>query len=153
MVESQLGTTLVLLLCIVITLVVSIGIYLKSFLEHRFNQLAQRHELDALTLETQRGLQLLNRENGHIVERLGNLSQMSSEVLTERMKAHQQAYHMWYQTLQLLRESSKRRQRKEAKRHFDDCEAFWQAHCLYLDEEARMAFRQSYQFTTGASLG
>ncbi len=63
--------------------------------------------------------------------------QMAMAALDQRLKAHQEAFALWRKLLAKIQLPD------DISEHLEDCQSWWDQHCLYLTSEARSAFRKA----------
>lgn len=73
-----------------------------------------------------------------ITSRIEQRDRYRLAALDRRLKAHQEAFSHW---CTLVANAHKRDSIGDV---VNECQSWWNNNCLYLDEDARMAFRQAY---------
>jgi hypothetical protein len=104
--------------------------YYGSYLRKKGENLATKEDLQEITttVESIRSVFETNKE-------------LRLAALDRRLAAHQEAYALWKE---LVSVSNKRDDQGACVEHVMKCQNWWNHNCLYLDAEAREAFRVSY---------
>lgn len=112
-----------------------IGAYFASYLREKGKNLATRKDIAGLT----RIVEDIKTENSLLVERFKSQQQLRHAALDERLKAHQQAFALWYK----LRDSCYGVSDDGLGSVLKGCYDGWTDNCLYLEPEARTAFYEA----------
>lgn len=112
------------------------GFFLTYFHEKAKN-LATREDIGKITEEIESVRQDIIHQNNLVLEEVKGRHQLRLAALDRRLQAHQEAFTLWRKLL--------------SKVHSDDvadaameCQVWWNENCIYLDSEARIAFRTAY---------
>ncbi|MGZ9057802.1 MAG: hypothetical protein ACXW14_01000 [Burkholderiaceae bacterium] len=73
-----------------------------------------------------------------VVSRTEQLDRYRLAAVEKRLQAHQEAFALWRKLISHVHRS------EEIENVVMECQRWWDANCLYLDEPARKAFRVAY---------
>ncbi len=119
--------------------------YLPSYLSKKAENLATKEDIATITREVEQvrsvyaeRLENIAQQNRLILEHTKRKHQLSLAALDRRLETHQQAFALWWKLLRAVHDD---------KRIGDvvmECQDWWVKNCLYLDAEARQAFKMAY---------
>ena len=119
---------------VVLLVLVGGGIFFKSYLDAKAQGLAKSEDINKIT----RKVADIKHEYDLALKAIDNQNQMRTVVAEKRMEAHQRAYTLWLDLKSSLLDDD-----LNSKIH--ECQEFWLENCLYLDQEARIAFNRAYR--------
>ena len=136
------------LVAILVGIVVIVGLvkwYLPSYLTEKARNLATKEDVGAVTREVERvrheyaeRLETLAHQNRVILEQGTRRHQLRVAALDRRLDVHQQAYTHWVTLVGSVYHEDR------IAGVVMECQAWWERHCLYVDESARQAFRDAF---------
>jgi hypothetical protein len=141
---------LILILAIFQFVALSIGVlflrkYLPSYLSKKGENLATKEDIAAITHEVEKvrseyaeRLENIAQQNRLLLEQTKRKHQLSLAALDRRLEAHQQVYSLWQKLLSAVHDEDK------IGDVVTECQDWWMENCLYLDAEARPAFKAAY---------
>lgn len=106
---------------------------LPSYLRQKGENLASKEDLAQLT-DTVEKVKCLYAS---LIEELKTKNQLRVAALSERLRAHQEAYQLW-------REINAHLETEEINKVILKCDEWWGKNCLYLEPEAREAFIKAF---------
>ena len=122
----------------------SVAVIGQSYLRKKGENLATKEDIAAITHEIEQvrlqyadQLENISQENRLLLEQTKQKHQLSLAALEQRLEAHQQAYALWWGLATAAHDET-------GWEHVHKCQDWWVKHCLYLDAEARQAFRLAY---------
>ena len=128
----------------IIFIVAAVGAYIGAYLRRKGKNFADKEDIKKLTeiVESVRSqyakdLENLAHENRKVLEYFSQKHQLSLACIDRRLAAHQDAYLTWLHLAVSYHDTIKRQQ------GLQNCQAFYNAHCLYLGNRTRKAFKDA----------
>jgi hypothetical protein len=115
---------------VVVPIISGIAAYCGTYLKTKGKNLATKEDLREITTTVE-----------SIKSDLQTKKALRLAALDRRLATHQQAYAHWRK---LVHFSNDPKKAEESYKHVAKCQEWWNENCLYLDAEARQAFRLSY---------
>lgn len=112
-----------------------LGLGLSSYFRKKGENLATKEDIAAITHKVER----VRLEYAESLEQLKQKGQLSLAAIDKRLETHQEAYALWWKLPAVAHKRG-----GERKVYILKCENWWAKNCLYLDAEARQAFRLAY---------
>ncbi len=123
---------------VALLIAVAIGIFLGSYLTKKAENLATKEDIAEITKKVE-GVRLqLNTQLETHKASLQLSNQLKLAALDERLRKHQEAYVLWNKLLWSSDDN------KKAMETAYECQEWWIKNNLYLDAEARKAFRLAF---------
>jgi hypothetical protein len=113
---------------------VIIWLFIKSFLEEKGKNLADKQDIGEITKIVQ---EVIN-QYAMILENFKLYNQLKLAALEKRMGIYQKGYTLWSDICANLYD------RKKIKEIVEQCQKWWYSNCLYLDKDSREKFREAY---------
>jgi hypothetical protein len=108
--------------------------FLGSYVRRKGENLATKEDVAEITRKQDE----VHNEFQKLREQSTQRHQLRLAALDERLAAHQKAYSLWRNLY------SNAHSRDKIVAVVNECQEWWFEHCLYLDAEARQAFREAY---------
>ena len=115
-----------------------LGKYLPSYLSQKGKNLATQEDIGKITREVEQVKSEFRERLEGIVEHLRYRNQLRLAALDRRLQAHQEAYAL----LGKLRSAA--HATEPVSDVFEECNAWWNKNCLYLEADAREKFLSAY---------
>ena len=119
--------------------------FLPSYFGEKGKNLATKEDIEAITTKVEairaeysRALQLQSHQDQRQRDHENRMHAMRLAAVDKRLEAHQQAYVLWRKLVASVHHSDR------IGAVILECQAWWEKHCLYLDDEARQAFYDAY---------
>jgi hypothetical protein len=118
--------------------------FIPAYLTEKGKNLATREDIAEITnkvesvrIEYAKQLQELAHQNTLLIEEFRGKSQLRLAAAEKRLEAHQRAFTLWRK---LITSAHGPEQGKAV----DECQRWWEEHCIYLSPGAREAFSDAY---------
>lgn len=142
-------TILVILNAVVFLGQIALGLLLKNYLPayatEKGKNLATKEDIEEITRKVEgvkdefaKSREEIAHQNRQLLDSMNRRHQLRLAALDKRLEVHQEAYTLWWKLVRTVYD--KDRIREVA----NECQEFWVQNCLYLDEDARHAFRVAY---------
>lgn len=130
-------------ICILIALFIFKN-YVSPYIRKKGENLATKQDIAEITEEIEKvrsvyakSLEDISQQNRLLLEQAKRKHQLSIAALDRRLEAHQNAYALWWKMRSVLHND-------KAGSVVIECQDWWVKNCLYLDAEARQAFRDAF---------
>ena len=113
--------------------------YLPSYLSQKGKNLATQEDIGKITREVEQVKSEYTERLEGIAEHLRYRNQLRLAALDRRLQAHQEAYALWQNLMDNVRD------REKVGDAVVKCQEWWRENSLYLDAEARRAFITAFK--------
>jgi hypothetical protein len=138
-------------LYVVVILIAGLTSFLGSYLRRKAENLATKEDTAVITREVERirveyaeRLENLSHQNRLLLEQANRRHQLRMAALDRRLEVHQQAYMLWQKLITTIHDDQQVHDGQQIATVVTECHNWWQRNCLYLEAEAREAFRIAY---------
>jgi hypothetical protein len=111
------------------------GIFLTFFHEKAKN-FAIMQDIGRITEQ----IENVKQQNNLVLEEVRGRHQLRLAALDRRLKAHQEAFMLWRRLLLHIQDTKN----TDIEKAVTDCQNWWDENCIYLNPEARKAFKTAY---------
>lgn len=120
-------------------------VFLKSYSLEKGKNLATKEDIGEITHQVEnvrtqylQKLEEISHQNKSILEQASWKHQLRMAALEKRLAVHQEAYSLWRKLFPHIYNEEK------IVVYVQECQEWWNDHCLYLEPEAREAFVRAY---------
>ena len=121
-----------------------LNIFLSSYIAKKGENRATKEDIGKITNEIEKvkanyaeEIQKIEHQHSLVLEKLREKHQLKMAAIDKRLEAHQQAFSLWRKLFFKLHSN-------EISNVVEECQSWWEKHCLYLSPEAREAFYNAY---------